>query len=155
MVDAIRSWLAEVPDPELPVLSVVDLGMVREAVWHGDEVEVTITPTYSGCPVIPVIARDIEAALRGHGIHKVTVRQRLDPPWTSDWLSERGREKLREFGIAPPATTGLTGIAPRVACPHCRSVKTECVSAFGSTPCKALYRCRSCLEPFDYFKRLA
>lgn len=150
-VGKIREWLEAVPDPEIPVVSVVDLGIVRDAAWHGDELEVTITPTYSGCPAIAVIAHDIEAALHAHGVARVKLTTRLSPPWTTDWLSPQGREKLHGFGIAPPE---LNAIAPRVHCPHCGSSQTECVSAFGSTPCKALYRCRACREPFDYFKPL-
>lgn len=151
MVDEVRQWLEGVPDPEIPVLSVVDLGIVRDAAWHGDELEVTITPTYSGCPAIAVIAHDIEAALHAHGVERVKLTTRLSPPWTTDWLSPQGRVKLHGFGIAPPE---FNIIAPRVHCPHCGSPQTECVSAFGSTPCKALYRCRACREPFDYFKPL-
>ncbi|MGH9416363.1 MAG: 1,2-phenylacetyl-CoA epoxidase subunit PaaD [Terriglobales bacterium] len=153
MVDAtplaqVWAWLEEVPDPELPVVSVVDLGIVREVAWNGDELDVTVTPTYSGCPATAVIARDIEAALERHGVQHVHLTTRLAPPWTTDWLSAKGREALYRFGIAPP----LVEIAPAVACPHCGATATECLSQFGSTPCKALYRCRACLEPFDYFK---
>ncbi|MGH9413595.1 MAG: 1,2-phenylacetyl-CoA epoxidase subunit PaaD [Terriglobales bacterium] len=148
----ICTWLEQVPDPEIPSLSVVDLGIVRGTAWHGDELEVTITPTYSGCPAMAMIAHDIEAALRSHGVQRVRLKTQLSPPWTTDWLSPEGREKLRATGIAPPL---LNVIAPVVPCPHCGSHSTECVSSFGSTACKALYRCRTCREPFDYFKRLA
>ena len=145
----IWEWLEAVPDPEVPAISVVDLGIVREVTWRGPELVVTVTPTYSGCPATAVIAQDIETALRGHGIKQVRIETRLAPAWTTDWLSERGREKLRNFGIAPPQ---LVQLAVPPACPHCGSGQTECLSAFGSTPCKALHRCRACLEPFDYFK---
>ncbi len=146
-------WLEEVPDPEVPVLSVVDLGIVRELRWQGGELVVTVTPTYSGCPATAVIARDIEGALRAHGITART-ETRLAPPWTTDWLTAKGRDALRQFGIAPPGSPAgeLVQIAPLVACPQCGARQTECVSAFGSTPCKALYRCLACREPFDYFK---
>ncbi|MGH9488114.1 MAG: 1,2-phenylacetyl-CoA epoxidase subunit PaaD [Terriglobales bacterium] len=155
MVEQVRAWLEEIADPEIPALSIVDLGIVREARWQGDELEVTITPTYSGCPAMDAIRSDIEAALRAHGVRAVRLRTQLAPAWTTDWISARGREKLRGFGIAPPAAPALSAIAPAVACPHCGSHATECVSAFGATGCKALYRCRACREPFDYFKPLA
>jgi ring-1,2-phenylacetyl-CoA epoxidase subunit PaaD len=152
----IWQWLEEVPDPEVPAVSVVDLGIVRGLRWQRGELVVTVTPTYSGCPATAVIARDIAAKLRAHGI-AAQLETRLDPPWTTDWLSEKGREALRRFGIAPPggpagSASGLVELAPPRACPHCGARDTECVSACGSTPCKALYRCRACLEPFDYFK---
>lgn len=145
----IRAWLEQVPDPEIPVLSVVDLGVVRALNWYGDELRVVITPTYSGCPATQVIAADIERALRAHGIARLRLETRLAPAWTSDWISAAGRDKLRRYGIAPPAPSNRP-----IACPHCGSSATEPVSEFGSTPCKALYRCRDCLEPFDYFKCL-
>lgn len=153
-VEEIWSWLEQVPDPEVPVVSVVDLGIVRDVAWQGDELEVTVTPTYSGCPATAVIARDIATALKAHGIEHVRLRTRLSPPWTTDWLSAKGREALHRFGIAPPVAgaDALVAIAAPIACPHCGSPATECLSAFGSTPCKALYRCRACREPFDYFK---
>lgn len=145
----IRAWLEQVPDPEIPVLSVVDLGVVRALNWYGDELRVVITPTYSGCPATQVIAADIERALRAHGIARLRLETRLAPAWTSDWISAAGRDKLRRYGIAPPAPSNRP-----IECPHCGSSATEPVSEFGSTPCKALYRCRDCLEPFDYFKCL-
>lgn len=150
------SWLSDVPDPEIPVLSVVDLGIVREVQQDGEQWVVTITPTYSGCPATQVIAADIERALRQHGLADVRIQTRIAPPWTTDWISQEGQRKLRDYGIAPPS--------PRVGalqrdpgprqCPHCGSTHTALVSQFGSTPCKALYKCRDCLEPFDYFKCL-
>lgn len=159
-VDEIRRWLDAVADPEIPVLSVTDLGIVRNVVWKGGELVVTITPTYSGCPAMAVIREDIELMLATHGIRNVRVETSLSPAWTTDWLSEKGRANLRRFGIAPPGTKtiGITQIGrmrraePDVACPHCGSGETRLTSQFGSTPCKALYRCSSCLEPFDYFK---
>jgi ring-1,2-phenylacetyl-CoA epoxidase subunit PaaD len=154
---AIWALLESVPDPEIPVLSVVDLGIVRDVRCQPDESpEVDITPTYSGCPATEVIRRDIERALARGGFASARIREVLSPPWTSDWLSEAGREKLRAFGIAPPAESVSSPrrlLGPlRIACPRCGSESTEKVSEFGSTPCKAHYRCGACLEPFDYFK---
>lgn len=157
-------WLGEVPDPEIPVISLTDLGIIRDVAWDGDTLVVAVTPTYSGCPATTVINLDIEAALRARGIDKLRLERRLSPAWTSDWISPEGRDKLRAYGIAPPidgtAADGrlmaranrLAGSNLAVACPRCGSTKTEKVSQFGSTPCKASYRCRDCLEPFDYFK---
>lgn len=133
--------LHQVPDPEIPVLSVVDLGIVRAV----EADRVAITPTYTGCPATQVIERDIRAALDSAGYRKVRIETLLSPPWTTDWITREGREKLRAYGIAPP-TRGA------VACPQCGSTHTEEVSRFGSTPCKALWRCRDCAEPFDLFK---
>ncbi|HUA85047.1 MAG TPA: 1,2-phenylacetyl-CoA epoxidase subunit PaaD [Bryobacteraceae bacterium] len=145
------TWLEEVADPEIPVISVVDLGIVRDVRWNGEELIVAVTPTYSGCPATEVIARDIRDALLARGIENVRIETKISPAWTTDWISGRGRERLREYGIAPPPT-GLIQIE-NVACPRCGSTDTEMVSRFGSTPCKAIYRCRACLEPFDVFKR--
>jgi len=156
------AWLGDVPDPEIPVISVVDLGIVREVAWDGaaaDALRITITPTYSGCPASAVIERDIARALHAHGVRNVALDVRLAPAWTTDWLTAAGREKLRAYGIAPPreaaAPTGTQlrrAAAARVICPRCESAGVELTSNFGSTPCKALYRCRACREPFDYFK---
>lgn len=140
-------WLEEVPDPEIPVISVVDLGVVRCVSVSAGTVEVTITPTYSGCPAMAVIAMDIETALAKHGVEQLSLKTQIAPPWTTDWLSEKGRARLESYGIAPPQAAG----APE-QCPLCQSKSVERVSQFGSTPCKALWRCRDCLEPFDYFK---
>lgn len=161
-VGQVWDWLQQVPDPEIPVLSVVDLGIVRDVRWNEQgELVVAVTPTYTGCPATSVIALMIENALRERGVEKVRLERRLSPPWTTDWISPEGREKLKAYGIAPPAEQA-GGFSPldrvlgrkRVAveCPRCGSTDTERVSEFGSTPCKAQYRCRSCLEPFDYFK---
>ena len=151
--DTVWRWLAEVPDPEIPVLSVVDLGVVRDVAWQGPAgtpvLRVTVTPTYSGCPATEVIAASIRANLRDHGVERFEVATRIAPPWTTDWISEAGRSKLEQYGIAPPLRLASGETPP---CPACGSADTECVSRFGSTPCKALYRCRACLEPFDYFK---
>ena len=151
-------WLDAVMDPEVPVVSVVDLGIVREVLLQGVEVEVVVTPTYSGCPATEVIANDITQALQQHGL-QAKIRTQIAPPWTSDWMSERGREALRAYGIAPPAhlsvdtqVVHLQKPGATVPCPLCHSAHTRLISQFGSTACKALYRCNSCLEPFDYFK---
>ncbi len=140
----IWSLLEGVADPEIPVISVVDLGIVREV--RPDQV--TITPTYTGCPATEVIARDIRAALDGAGYGDVRIETVLSPPWTTDWISEQGRTKLHAYGIAPPVPRGQRA----VHCPQCGSADTEEISRFGSTPCKALWRCRACAEPFDLFK---
>ncbi|WP_374646352.1 1,2-phenylacetyl-CoA epoxidase subunit PaaD [Tabrizicola sp.] len=164
-LQTVRHWLSQVPDPEIPVISLTDLGIIRDVAWQGDTLVVTVTPTYSGCPATSVINLDIEAALRGHGIEKLRLERKLSPPWTTDWISAEGREKLRAYGIAPPmdgtaADGRLAGRVARlagtsnlvIACPRCGSTATAKVSQFGSTPCKASYRCTDCLEPFDYFK---
>lgn len=149
--------LADVPDPEIPILSVIELGVVR---YVRDEQErgiaVGVSPTYTGCPATEVIQASIKELLQQAGFEKVRIDSVLAPPWTSDWLSDSAREKLREYGIAPPAETvssprRLFG-DPTIHCPRCASARTERVSEFASTPCKALYKCTSCLEPFEYFK---
>jgi ring-1,2-phenylacetyl-CoA epoxidase subunit PaaD len=147
-----RVWevLEAVPDPEIPVLTIVDLGIVRHVRWldAGDgrvRLHVGITPTYSGCPATEVIRGMIAAALGCKGFADAVIEEVLSPPWTSDWLTEAGRRKLEAYGIAPPGHRV-------VACPRCSSKDTEKISEFGSTPCKAHYRCTACLEPFDYFK---
>lgn len=145
--DQIWAWLDQVPDPEIPVISLVDLGVIRAVEWVDDELRVTATPTYSGCPATNVINADIEAALRGHGIDKLKLKRQLSPAWTTDWISDKGRAALEAYGIAPPEPNG----APE-RCPRCGGGDLELTSQFGSTPCKALWRCRDCLEPFDYFK---
>lgn len=151
--DTVWHWLADIPDPEIPVLSVVDLGVVRDVAWEGSPGEptlcVTVTPTYSGCPATEMILASIRESLRDHGVERFTVSTRIAPPWTTDWISEDGRRKLERYGIAPPRRLASGETPP---CPTCGSADTERVSQFGSTPCKALYRCRACLEPFDYFK---
>lgn len=151
--------LATVSDPEIPVISVVDLGIVRELTWLNTDVcEVTITPTYSGCPAMQVIAENVEQALRGLGVEKISIRTQLSPAWTTDWMSPAGREKLKAYGIAPPMQSAIdisalgSRVVPDIACPRCDSLHTRLLSQFGSTACKALYRCNECLEPFDYFK---
>lgn len=154
-LETLRAALEQVTDPEIPVLTIADLGVLREVSQQGERVQVVITPTYSGCPAMDAIAQDIKEVLRRHGCADAEVKTRLFPPWTTDWLSAAGKEKLRCYGIAPPsgpAAAGAALAAPR--CPRCDSANAERVSEFGSTPCKALYRCGDCREPFDYFKCL-
>ena len=140
--DAIWAVLETVPDPEIPAVSVVDLGIVRGV----EDGKVIITPTYSGCPATDFIGRSIREALDANGFRQVAIETVLSPPWSTDWISEAGREKLRAYGIAPPE------LVKSATCPRCGSTDTEEVSRFGSTPCKAQWRCRDCLEPFDRFK---
>lgn len=169
--------LDTVTDPEIPVLSVIDLGIVRSVRINGnivsmpdkdnddninlvtnlDRIEVEITPTYSGCPAMYTIEMEIKSVLAANGLPQVQVVTVLSPPWTTDWISQRGRQRLKEYGIAPPEETTtdksfLTGKKRNVTCPFCASQHTELISQFGSTACKSLYRCKNCLEPFDYFK---
>lgn len=186
-LDAGRVWalLEQVSDPEIPVISVVDLGIVRDVQVTGpSSCAVTITPTYSGCPAMQVIADAVQDALREAGIGQVDIITRLSPAWTTDWMSDSGKAKLKGYGIAPPAqrVVDISGLrsgvrradappaapgtpealragiargavpAPKVVCPHCGSSHTEITSQFGSTPCKSLYKCLDCREPFDYFK---
>ncbi|MEN5036396.1 1,2-phenylacetyl-CoA epoxidase subunit PaaD [Pseudomonas sp. TWI929] len=156
--DLARAWavLGEVMDPEVPVVSVVDLGIVRDLDWRAGHLHLVVTPTYSGCPATEVIEGDIRQALEQAGFCAPDLERRLTPAWSTDWISELGRERLRAYGIAPPqgsaSKRSLLGEAPLVCCPQCGSAHTELLSQFGSTACKALYRCRECLEPFDYFK---
>ena len=153
--DEILRWLGQVADPEIPVLSITDLGIVRE-VEVGERITVALSPTYSGCPATEVIENSVLQTLREHGIEDVDIRRVLSPPWTTDWISDEGRDKLRQYGIAPPETgagkRALLRGERKVACPRCGATATELVSEFGSTACKASYRCSECLEPFEYFK---
>lgn len=158
-IEQVYAWLQEVPDPEIPVLSVVDLGVVRDVAFEGDACVVVITPTYSGCPAMREITEDIRQVLGRHGVGEVRVDTRLSPAWTTDWMSEKGRAALKGYGIAAPAQRAIdiSGISrrnagPAIECPRCGSCDTRLISNFGSTSCKALYRCVSCREPFDYFK---
>jgi len=153
--EQVLEWLSEVPDPEIPVLTITDLGIVRD-VAIDDEVVVALTPTYTGCPATEVIEQSVIDALHGHGVKRVAINRVLSPPWTTDWISTEGRDKLREYGIAPPETSAsksaLLHGGRNIHCPRCRSDDTELVSEFGSTACKASYKCSACLEPFEYFK---
>jgi ring-1,2-phenylacetyl-CoA epoxidase subunit PaaD len=151
------NFLAEVFDPEVPVLDIVALGVVRDVQVEDNDIEITITPTYSGCPAMKVIEDDIRSKLKEKGLDNVRIKTVISPAWTTDWMTEEGKEKLREYGIAPPekATADknvLFGKPKIVKCPRCRGTNTEMKSQFGSTACKALYFCNDCLEPFDYFK---
>lgn len=141
----ILNLLSEIPDPEIPVINISELEILREVMVTGDEVEVVITPTYSGCPAMKQIEDDIVSKLKENGIENIKVTSVFSPAWTTDWMSIEAREKLRKFGIAPPSKQ-------KVQCPHCGSENVDVVSQFGSTACKALYRCNGCKEPFDYFK---
>jgi ring-1,2-phenylacetyl-CoA epoxidase subunit PaaD len=152
-----RAWdvAAQVVDPEIPVLTIADLGVLRDVAVNDGCVEVAITPTYSGCPAMNMITLEIELALEREGIRNSRVRTVLSPAWTTDWMSDDGRRKLKEYGIAPPqAASSRRALFGEqiVACPQCGSDDTGLLSEFGSTSCKALWRCRNCREPFDYFK---
>jgi ring-1,2-phenylacetyl-CoA epoxidase subunit PaaD len=160
---AVWRTLARVPDPEIPVLSVVDLGIVRDVAWRDEELVVTLTPTYSGCPATETIIADVGRALAAAGFARHRLEIRLSPAWTTDWISAEGRTRLADYGIAPPGarprpstqaidTSALRRARADVPCPRCCSRRTRELSRFGSTPCKAQYRCDDCLEPFDYFK---
>ncbi len=158
MVDLLaraRDAAASVVDPEIPVLTIADLGVLRDVRLDGDRVEVLITPTYSGCPAMNMIALEVELALEKAGIPGAQVRTVLSPAWTTDWLSDAGRTKLRDYGIAPPvpgsSRRALFGVET-VPCPRCGSTDTKVLAEFASTSCKALWQCQSCREPFDYFK---
>jgi ring-1,2-phenylacetyl-CoA epoxidase subunit PaaD len=170
-LDAIWTALAAVPDPEIPVISVVDLGIVRSIEWRGDELLVSVTPTYSGCPATEVIASDIGRALVAAGVTRFRIETRLAPAWTTDWITPDARQRLAAYGIAPPGPRAARSVqtnridtsalhrgrtqmpkAASVPCPRCHSIRTLEQSRYGSTPCKAQYRCEDCLEPFDYFK---
>jgi len=164
-VAQVWDWLSEVPDPEIPVITLTDLGIIRDVAYEGPTLVVTVTPTYSGCPATAFINLEIERRLREEGVTDLRLERQLSPAWTSDWIKPAAREALKAYGIAPPidgtAADGvLAGRIARLAgggnlvvpCPRCGSVHTEKLSQFGSTPCKASYRCTDCLEPFDYFK---
>lgn len=157
-VDKIWTLLEQVCDPEIPVLTVIDMGIIRAVNQLEDAAyEIVITPTYSGCPAMDMIAVDIKSVLQDNGYNRVSVRTVLSPAWTSDWLSESGKQKMKAYGIAPPQGTVLDknelfAKAKMVACPQCNSSSTKLLSQFGSTACKAMYQCLDCKEPFDYFK---
>lgn len=157
-IDAVMAVLAQIPDPEVPVITITELGIVRDVDINNNTVTVKITPTYTGCPAMKQIESDIRSVLKLSGIENVKVETVYSPAWTTDWISDEAKEKLREYGIAPPEKNspdkGLLSIGgPKVvACPRCKSTHTQMISQFGSTACKALYKCLDCLEPFDYFK---
>ena len=156
--DKIWALLEEIPDPEIPVLSIHDLGIVRKIDEINNEIIVTITPTYSGCPAMNVFEADIVTTLNKYGYDNVSIKTIYDPPWTTDWLSEEAKKKLQDYGIAPPEqkTTDKNALLvddrKSVTCPQCKSTSSKMISQFGSTACKSLYQCNDCMEPFDYFK---
>jgi ring-1,2-phenylacetyl-CoA epoxidase subunit PaaD len=157
--EQIFELLSEIPDPEIPVINIIELGILREVKFTDDWCIVVITPTYTGCPAMKVIEDDIKIKLKEIGIEKVKVELVYSPAWTTDWISDVAKEKLRAYGIAPPDHSSidkavLLGKARELKCPLCGSKNTEMISQFGSTACKALYRCLDCKEPFDYFKCL-
>lgn len=154
----IWAWLREIADPEVPALSIVDLGIVRDVRTEPEEVTITITPTYSACPAMDMIAAEIRSSLKAHGVENLRLETKLSPAWTTDWLSNDAKQRLREYGIAPPqavisADAIKPAAEPQPACPHCGSESTMLVSRYGSSLCKALYKCLNCLEPFDAFKQ--
>ena len=147
--------LAEIPDPEIPVITIQELGVLRDVAVNENTVEITITPTYSGCPAMKQIENDIVSKLKNNGIENVKIKMVYHPAWTTDWIPQEAKEKLKRYGIAPPEKTSIDkGIlsGKKKICPHCGLNNTEMVSQFGSTACKALYKCLDCKEPFDYFK---
>jgi len=158
--EEILNWLADVTDPEVPVLNILDLGIVREisvGMESGvQKVVIWITPTYSGCPAMDTIATGIRMVMASHGVPGVTIEYRLSPAWTTDWMTEAGKTKLKNYGIAPPNRKAFQPLGlfeeEQISCPHCGSAETEVISQFGPTSCKALYRCLICREPFEHFK---
>jgi ring-1,2-phenylacetyl-CoA epoxidase subunit PaaD len=148
----ILSILQAVADPEIPVLTIADMGIIRDVKFNDDEIEVVITPTYTGCPAMDMIAMNIKMALLENGYKKVKVTSVLAPAWTTDWMSEEGKIKLKAYGIAPPLSRSGDSPNRKIECPQCHSTNTQSISEFGSTACKALYQCNDCKEPFDYFK---
>lgn len=154
----LREIASRVTDPEIPVLTIADLGILRGVEMEGDTVVVTITPTYSGCPAMDAITEDLGTEFRESGYENVRVNLVLSPAWTTDWMTESGKSKLEAYGIAPPTGTGHRGpvtLGMAVKCPQCHSLNTKELSRFGSTACKSMYQCKDCLEPFDYFKVLS
>jgi len=154
--EEVYGWLSTVTDPEVPVLTILDLGIVRDVEISGDSVKILITPTYSGCPAMDVISIGIRMALMSRGIGKVDIELKLSPAWTTDWMTEEGKQKLKAYGIAPPNRKAFQPLGlfeeDKVSCPRCGSEETEMVSQFGPTSCKALFKCLSCKEPFEHFK---
>jgi len=152
--EEIKILLGEIPDPEIPVISIQELGMLRKVEFDGKDYVVTITPTYTACPAMPLIENQVKEKLAAAGIHNVKVATTYSPAWSTDWISEKAKVKLKEYGIAPPRHSSCIKLSAdsKIHCPHCNSLNTEMISRFGSTGCKALYRCNSCKEPFEYFK---
>lgn len=155
--DAVIDFLSQIPDPEIPVISIVELGVVRDVNVSGNKVEIKITPTYSGCPAMKQMEDDVRKKLLEIGFTEISINTVYSPPWTTDWLSPEAKQRLQEYGIAPPEESTndksfLTGKPKQITCPRCKSKNTYLISQFGSTACKALYQCKDCLEAFDYFK---
>ncbi|HPI54220.1 MAG TPA: phenylacetate-CoA oxygenase subunit PaaJ [Chitinophagaceae bacterium] len=152
--DDIFNLLAGLSDPEIPVVTIEEMGMLRDAIIHDEGVDIIITPTYTGCPAMGIIEQDIIATLHNFGIAQVNIKTVYSPAWTTDWMTEATKEKLRQYGIAPPSGSCSSAFVsqPEVACPQCSSNNTHLISQHGSTACKALYKCNDCQEPFDYFK---
>ena len=158
-LEDIKKVISDIPDPEIPVISIKELGVLRNIFYQEDSLKVVITPTYSGCPAMDRFQKDIIEKLKLLKVKSYEIKMQFDPAWTTDWITEEAKEKLRNYGIAPPAHKTkdkniLLGNKQRVECPRCKTKETELVSQFGSTACKAMYRCISCLEPFEYFKCL-
>jgi ring-1,2-phenylacetyl-CoA epoxidase subunit PaaD len=150
-------WLSEISDPEIPVISILDLGIVRDVKTAEDKTaNITITPTYSGCPAMDIISMQIRMALMSRGFKKVNIELQLSPAWTTDWITEGGKQKMLEYGIAPPKRKANDPLGifeeDEIACPRCGSIHTEMISRFSATSCKAMYRCLDCKEPFEHFK---
>lgn len=150
--EEIRSWLSEIADPEIPVVTIEEMGMLVDVNIADNTCEIVLTPTYSGCPAMGIIAADIRAVLHKKGIERVKVKLVYDPAWTTDWISQETKSKMAAYGIAPPKTCNAADGEKHIQCPSCQSEDTEVVSRYGSTACKALHRCNSCKEPFEYFK---
>lgn len=155
--EKITALISEIPDPEIPVITISELGVIRDVIVNGESVEVKITPTYSGCPAMQRMENDIKEILHKNSVTDLKITTVYSPPWTTDWITDEAKEKLKKYGIAPPEKTTedkswLTGKSKIVKCPRCSSTRTKLISQFGSTACKALYQCQDCLEPFDYFK---
>ncbi len=154
----IFTLLSEIPDPEIPVISIIELGVIRNVeIINDSTISLKITPTYSGCPAMKQIEDDVKKKLSENGFTTIDIKTIFSPPWTTDWITPEAKEKLRKYGIAPPENSTedkswLTGKEKKIACPRCKSLNTKLISQFGSTACKALYQCQDCLEPFDYFK---
>ena len=148
----IRQIIEKVTDPEIPVLTISDLGILRDVKFNNDEVEVIITPTYTGCPAMDMIAMNIKLALMSNGYSNIKITSVLAPAWTTDWMSDEGKKKLKAYGIAPPYKKPEGTPETKISCPQCNSENTRLISEFGSTACKSLYQCMDCKEPFDYFK---
>jgi len=158
-LEDIKKVISEIPDPEIPVISIKELGVLRNIFYEEDSLKVVITPTYSGCPAMDRFQKDIIEKLEHLKVKNYEIKMQFDPAWTTDWITDEAKEKLRDYGIAPPThktkdKNSLLGNKQRIECPRCKTKETELVSQFGSTACKAMYRCTSCLEPFEYFKCL-